>query len=40
MAKKNRIPAPQYLRTSSSTNVGAEEVSGTRQRVAIEAFAK
>jgi DNA invertase Pin-like site-specific DNA recombinase len=40
MAKKNRTPAVAYLRTSSSTNVGAEKDSDKRQRMAIEAFAK
>ncbi len=29
-----------YMRTSSATNVGADKDSETRQRVAIEAFAK
>jgi len=40
MAKKNRTPALVYLRTSSSTNVGADKDSDKRQRAAIEAFAK
>jgi len=38
MAKKNRTPAVAYLRTSSSTNVGADKDSDKRQRSAIEAF--
>jgi DNA invertase Pin-like site-specific DNA recombinase len=33
-------PALAYLRTSSSTNVGAEKDSDKRQRIAIEAFAR
>jgi DNA invertase Pin-like site-specific DNA recombinase len=40
MSKKNRTPALAYLRTSSSTNVGADKDSDKRQRAAIEAFAK
>src|SRR5215472_3332900 len=40
MARKNRTPAVAYLRTSSSTNVGADKDSDKRQRAAIEAFAK
>jgi len=40
MPRKNRTPALAYLRTSSATNVGAEKDSDTRQRSAIEAFAK
>ena len=32
--------AVAYLRTSSATNVGADKDSGTRQRAAIEAYAK
>src|SRR5947208_7075738 len=40
MAKRERIPAVAYLRTSSATNVGADKDSDKRQRAAIEAFAK
>jgi hypothetical protein len=40
MARKNRTAALAYLRTSSSTNVGADKDSDKRQRMAIEAFAK
>ena len=34
------VPAFAYLRTSSAANVGADKDSETRQRVAIEAFAR
>ena len=37
---KARIPAIAYLRTSSAANVGTDKDSDTRQRAAIEAFAK
>jgi hypothetical protein len=37
---KARIPAIAYLRTSSAANVGADRDSDTRQRAAIEGFAK
>src|SRR5262245_37580014 len=40
MSKKNRTPALAYLRTSSSTNVGADKDSDKRQREAIATFAK
>jgi DNA invertase Pin-like site-specific DNA recombinase len=40
MAKRERIPACAYLRTSSATNVGADKDSDKRQRMAIAAFAK
>ena len=39
MAKEVK-KAVAYLRTSSATNVGADKDSGTRQRAAIEAYAK
>src|SRR5262245_66616161 len=37
---KQREKVVAYMRTSSATNVGADKDSETRQRVAIEAFAK
>ena len=37
---KRRIEAFAYMRTSSATNVGRDKDSETRQRVAIESFAK
>jgi DNA invertase Pin-like site-specific DNA recombinase len=37
---KETVKALAYLRTSSATNVGADKDSETRQRVAIEGFAK
>jgi DNA invertase Pin-like site-specific DNA recombinase len=39
MAKRTRIPAVAYLRTSSAANVGADKDSDRRQREAIKAFA-
>jgi DNA invertase Pin-like site-specific DNA recombinase len=39
MAKKAQL-AVAYLRTSSASNVGDDKDSGTRQRAAIEAYAK
>lgn len=39
-ARKARIEAVAYLRTSSAANVGADKDSDKRQRRAIEAFAK
>jgi DNA invertase Pin-like site-specific DNA recombinase len=38
--RKQRERVVAYMRTSSATNVGADKDSETRQRVAIEAFAK
>jgi DNA invertase Pin-like site-specific DNA recombinase len=40
MARKEKVKAIAYLRTSSATNVGADKDSDKRQRAAIEAFAK
>jgi DNA invertase Pin-like site-specific DNA recombinase len=39
MAKRTRIPAVAYLRTSSAANVGVDKDSDRRQREAIKAFA-
>jgi DNA invertase Pin-like site-specific DNA recombinase len=38
--RKERERVVAYMRTSSATNVGTDKDSKTRQRVAIEAFAK
>jgi DNA invertase Pin-like site-specific DNA recombinase len=38
--RKERENVVAYMRTSSAANVGADKDSETRQRVAIEAFAK
>src|SRR5918993_1732342 len=40
MARKEKIKALAYLRTSSAANTGADKDSEKRQRAAIEAFAK
>jgi DNA invertase Pin-like site-specific DNA recombinase len=40
MAKREKVAAIAYLRTSSSTNVGADKDSDKRQRAAIAEFAK
>src|SRR3974377_230301 len=40
MSKKNRTAAFAYLRTSSSTNVGADRDSDKRQQEAISSFAR
>jgi DNA invertase Pin-like site-specific DNA recombinase len=40
MARKPKIEAVAYLRTSSAANVGREKDSDRRQRKAIEAYAK
>ena len=40
MARKPKIDAVAYLRTSSATNVGRDKDSDRRQRKAIEAFAR
>ncbi len=37
---RDLVPAFAYLRTSSAANVGADKDSETRQRTAIEAFAR
>ena len=37
---RDLVPAFAYLRTSSAANVGADKDSETRQRAAIEAFAR
>jgi DNA invertase Pin-like site-specific DNA recombinase len=38
--KGKRVEAVAYIRTSSATNVGAEKDSDTRQRAAIEGYAR
>jgi hypothetical protein len=38
--RKERQKVVAYMRTSSASNVGADKHSETRQRVAIEGFAK
>lgn len=40
VARRKRIEAVAYMRTSSATNVGADKDSEKRQRDAIEGFAK
>ena len=40
MARKPKIEAVAYLRTSSATNVGGDKDSDRRQRHAVQAFAK
>jgi DNA invertase Pin-like site-specific DNA recombinase len=40
MAKRERIPAVAYLRTSSASNTGPDKDSDKRQRAAIVGFAK
>jgi DNA invertase Pin-like site-specific DNA recombinase len=40
VARKEKIKAVAYVRTSSAANVGTDKDSGKRQRAAVEAFAK
>jgi len=40
MSRGKRIPAVAYMRTSTTTNAGADKDSEKRQRAAIEAYAK
>jgi DNA invertase Pin-like site-specific DNA recombinase len=40
MARKGKVEAVAYIRTSSAANVGADKDSDKRQRAAIEGFAK